>query len=408
MEKVNILSLYGDPLAEFKEIGGAFNIYARSLGKALAKHDVEVHLISRKYSQAVKETVELGSNHYVHYVDDGRPTHFTREQFVRHFKRIRDTVLDFMDKEKITSHAMHTNYWLSGAVGRRVQSEINVPHVHSFHSLAAVKHKAEGRTDDVRTTTRWQEENDIVRNATVIANSPVEESDIRSNYDEPHRIEIIPGGYDPAVFHQKDKKLCREKLGIDPQSFVPMYVARFTKTKGLLDLIEAMRRFSEQNPDAIDVQFVLVGGGRTQEELDVGRTATKKVNEYGLDERTMFPGTVDYSELVDYYNAADVIVMPSHYEPFGLVPVEAMACGTPVIASNVGGLAFTVVDGKSGFHVPPKSPEYIAQKLSQMYRDRELLAELSTGAMRNSLERFSWYEIGRKTRYLIRELSAQS
>ena len=122
----------------------------------------------------------------------------------------------------------------------------------------------------------------------------------------------------------------------------------------------------------------------------------------------MFPGTVDYSELVDYYNAADVIVMPSHYEPFGLVPVEAMACGTPVIASNVGGLAYTVVDGKSGFHVPPKSPEHIAEKITRLYRDRELLNELSEGAKKNSVERFSWYEIGRKTRYLIRELSNKS
>jgi glycosyltransferase involved in cell wall biosynthesis len=292
-------------------------------------------------------------------------------------------------------------------VGLELRKHSQIQLVHTYHSLGAVKYKAIDSRPAIAAT-RLRIEKQILEQANcVVATSPQEQESLRQLVSQRGRIEIVPCGTDTETFHLMSKAEARAKLGLDLQAKIVLYVGRFDPRKGIETLVRscAQLKSDEQQP----LKLVIVGGS-SQERADGAERARieKIVQEVGLVEQTLFTGQIGHDRLPLYYCAADVCAIPSHYEPFGLVAIEAMACGTPVVASDVGGLKFTVLPEETGLLVPPKDSNALAAAIQRILSDELWARKLRRQASANVSQRFSWTGVGIQLSDLYRRLLAQS
>jgi D-inositol-3-phosphate glycosyltransferase len=287
----------------------------------------------------------------------------------------------------------------------RKQSHIQL--VHTYHSLGAIKYNTM-TTRPGSAATRLRVEQQILEQAScVVATSPQEQESLRQLVSHRGNIEMIPCGTDTDNFRPISKTEARMQLGLDLQDKIVLYVGRFDPRKG----IETFVRSCEQLKSNYFQPFklVIVGGSSPERSDGEERARIEKiVQEVGLSEQTLFAGQIGHDRLPLYYAAADVCVIPSHYEPFGLVAIEAMACGTPVVASDVGGLRFTVLPEETGLLVPPKDTDAFAKAIQRILSDELGARKLRRQASANVNQRFSWTGVGIQLSDLYRRLLAES
>jgi glycosyltransferase involved in cell wall biosynthesis len=314
-----------------------------------------------------------------------------------------EALLQFAAKENQNYSLIHTNYWISGWVGLQLKKQLSLPVVHTYHSLGAVKYKSVSTIPMIASTRLNVEKDCLEQTDCIVATSPQEKEHMRSLVSTKGNIDIIPCGTDIEHFGSISREAARIRLGIPLEAKVVLYVGRFDQRKGIETLVRAVSQSAWRDDNRL--QLIIGGGSHPGRSDGIERERIESiVGEVGMQEKTFFPGRIGDEELPLYYAAADICVVPSHYEPFGLVAIEAMASGTPVVASDVGGLQFTVVPEQTGLLVPPKNAETFSQAIDRLLGDREWCKQLGQNARKRVETKFSWNGVAMQLNELYLQL----
>jgi glycosyltransferase involved in cell wall biosynthesis len=300
-----------------------------------------------------------------------------------------EELLKFQKQSGIQYRLVHTNYWISSWVGMELKKKQPLKQVHTYHSLGAVKYKSV-TTIPMIASTRLAVEKALLETAErVVATSPQEQDHMRSLVSTKGNIDIIPCGTDIHRFGSWTKESARATLGIDQDEKVVFYVGRFDPRKGIETLVRAVGQSKLRGQEKL--KLIIGGGSRPGQSDGIERDRIEGiVAELGMSDFTIFPGRLGDDILPAYYAAADVCVVPSHYEPFGLVAIEAMASGTPVVASDVGGLQFTVVPEETGLLAAPKDEADFADAIDRILSNPDWRDQLGKEARARVESKFSW------------------
>ena len=380
--RIALVSVHGCPLARLgeKDTGG-MNVYLLQLAKELGSLGISADVFTRFHDPNDPEIVDLGPGSRVIHIKAG-PWYESKEGIYPLLPEFVENMLRFQKERGLVYDLYHSHYWLSGEVVSRLNQHVRLPHVASFHTLGEAKIRA--RPEENESIVRIRSERDTLHRADrIVAVSEHERGNMIDFYEAPgDRIQVIPCGVDMDVFKPMPKDEARRELGLGDEN-VLLYVGRVQPLKGPELLLESVARLGLDE----GVKVLIVGGDVTGDEevTKVRRLA----GELGIDHLVSFEGTVPHKRLVHYYNAADLCVVPSFYESFGLVAAEAMACGTPVVATAVGGLPETVKDGLNGSLIRDRNPEALAEKISLLLTDVRLRGLLASQA-RESVAALNW------------------
>jgi D-inositol-3-phosphate glycosyltransferase len=382
-----MISYHTSPLAALggKHSGG-MNVYVRELGAQLAKrgHQVDVFTRGNEF-----EEQQIGNGARLISLRAGLRKEIEKSKLAAYIPEFMEQVINFANREKYD--LIHAHYWMSGLVGLDLKAKWGVPMVMMFHTLGLVKNRITV-LGELESDERIRGERRVLADADfVVAATPAERADLQWLYELPSaKAKVIPPGVDLEQFHPMEKAKAKAELGLPLDERQILFVGRIEALKGIDTLIRAAHLLAKSSAIPFRVQVI---GGDVEESLEqlgseMSRLQTL-VKSHGLQTRVRFLGSRRQRELPTYYAASDVVVMPSYSESFGMVALEAMACGRPVIASRVGGLAYLVQDGLTGFHVQEGNPEEMAERLMSLFSDKPTLEQMGMAA-RSEAEKYSW------------------
>ncbi len=365
VNRLALISFHSCPLARpgTKDAGG-MNVYVLQQARELGRRGIPTDVYTRWHQGDHPDVVELG--------DNSRLIHVAACQRSRPKELLVDCVPEFVDgtgrfsrSQGIGYDLVHSHYWLSGLAALSLAECWDVPHVASFHTLAHTKLRA--RSEEKEPVDRPEAERAVMDRAdAVVVTTEQERTDLERLYHaDGGNVRVIPAGVDLELFSPMDRKEAKDSLGWNGASTI-LYVGRIEPLKGVELVVRALAQLQTEQ----EVRFVVAGGepGCDQHLSELREIARC----HGVEDKVMFAGSVEHAELPTYYNAADVFVLPSYYESFGLAALEAMACGTPVVASGVGGLPSFIVNGESGYLVASRSPESFGKRLDLLLGDEKL------------------------------------
>jgi D-inositol-3-phosphate glycosyltransferase len=381
VQRVAVLSLHTSPLAQpGSGDSGGMNVYVRELVSALAQGGVDCTTFTRATRPDQPEVVQVEPGHRVVHVQAGDHD-LAKEDLPTVIDEFTDGVAEHL-AGRFPAEVLHANYWLSGLSAHRLKHELDLPFVSTFHTLARVK--AEG--GDIEPVWRERAEAEIIGCADMICVScSEEERQFRRLYGNPAgRIEVVAPGVEHAFFAPGERSGARRALGLPLDAPVLLFVGRIQPLKGPDVAVRALAELGRR-----DALLLIVGGASGLEgdaELDKLHVL---IDELDLVDQVRFVPPQPHHILSTYYRAVDAVVVPSRSESFGLVALEASACGIPVVASGVGGLLTLVDHGESGFLVPDRDPEAFARHLAQLLDDPEMAARFGRHASQRA-RRYTW------------------
>ncbi|OYQ62553.1 glycoside hydrolase [Pseudanabaena sp. SR411] len=407
-QAIALISDHADPAADIgcEEAGGQ-NVYVRHVGETLASLGWHVDMFTRKVHADDAVIVQHSPHCRTIRLKAGAETYIPRDRLFEHMPEFVSSFQSFQRTQGLNYPLIHTNYWLSAWAGLELQKTSGIQLVHTYHSLGAVKYQSLVEIPQVAST-RLRVEREILERANcVVATSPQEQETLRSLVSTRGQIEIIPCGTDTDNFRLTSKAHARTQLKLGTHEKVILYVGRFDERKGIETLVRAFALLKEK--DLQNLKLIIVGGSSANmPDGDERKRIENIVNDLGLTDYTLFAGRIGHDILPLYYTAADVCVIPSYYEPFGLVAIEAMACGVPVVASNVGGLKFTIIPEETGLLVEPKDIEAFANGIHRILFDDLWVRKMRKQASANVNQRFSWTGVTIQLSELYRHVLARS
>ncbi len=387
------------------------NVYVRQLAAALARSGVGVDVYTRADdpSQPAIVTVEPGLA--VHHIAAGPLTPVPKAHLPALVAEFTDGVATRL-ADGHPAEALHANYWLSGVAGHELKHRFDLPLGATFHTLARVKSHA-GVVDRGDARERDEAEAAIIGCSDVVFASCADEADqLLGLYDaDPARIEIVPPGVDGAFFSPGSRAGARRAIGLDPATPVVLHVGRLQPLKGLDVAVEAFARLAgvtgpagvtEAGPGP-GPQLVVVGGPSGPDGVDYVAAVRAQVARLGLTDRVQWRAPQPHELLASYYRAAEVVLVPSQSESFGLVALEAAACGAPVVATAVGGLHTLVLDGTTGYLRPRRAGAF-ADAADRVLGDTALAARMGQAAARHARS-FTWGAAAQRVTGLFSELT---
>jgi len=397
MRRLAVLSLHTSPLAQpGTGDGGGMNVYVRELSSALARAGVICDVYTRAWSDDLPPTLDIEPGFRVHHVPAGPPAPLAKEALIGVVDEFADGVLKSMTTagtfgtdDDVPFDAVHANYWLSGIAGHTIKHLLNLPLVSTFHTLDRVK--AEASPEEVEADSshlRAEAEAAIIRcSDTVLASCSVEAAQISDLYGaDPSRIRIVAPGVDHAFFGPGDRAQARRALDLPANGPLLLFVGRIQPLKGASVAVAALASVAQDEPDA---RLVVVGGPSGPHGHEEVARIAELVEALDLSDKVLFVPPRPHELLSTYYRAADVCLVPSRSESFGLVALESAACGTPVVASDVGGLRSLVDHGRTGYLVEEPDPEAYAGWVRQILAEPLLAERLSTGSVLRA-RRYTW------------------
>lgn len=398
IKRVAMLSVHTCPLAMLggKETGG-MNVYVRDLSMEFSRRGIAVDVFTRSQNPHLPHVMhEIGPNGRVIHIPTGPEEPYDKNRVFDYLPEFVDGVKQFARSEDIHYDIIHSHYWLSGWAARELRAEWGVPVVEMFHTLGKMKNAVASSPAEMETARRIEVETEVVREADRLVAATLTEKDqlVRLYGADPHKISIVPPGVDISHFHPMPRRLAQQKIGLDSHDWMILFVGRIEPLKGVDTLIRAMALLAYECPTWVNrLSLAIIGGDpNTSENAEMERLKAMHA-QLNLGDLVVFLGARDQNTLQYYYNAAEAVVMPSHYESFGMVALEAMACGTPVIASDVGGLSHLVRDGETGFHVPSGDHLALASTLARLLQDDALRLRLGEQATYWA-QNYSWAKIG--------------
>ena len=397
MRRLAVLSLHSSPLAQpGTGDGGGMSVYVRELSSALARAGVTCDVYTRAWSDDLPATLDIEPGFRVHHVPAGPPAPVAMELLPGLVDEFADGVLKSMTaagtlgaEDDPPFEAVHANYWLSGVAGHTIKHQLDLPLVSTFHTLDRVKAEASPEAVEAHSShVRAEAEAAVIRcSDTVLASCSVEAAQITDLYGaDPSRIRIVAPGVDHAFFGPGDRAQARRALALPADGPLLLFAGRIQPLKGVALAVAALASVVRDEPAA---RLVVVGGPsgpHGQEEVD---RIHELVASLELTDRVVFVPPRPHELLSTYYRAADVCLVPSRSESFGLVALEAAACGTPVVASDVGGLRTLVDHGRTGYLVEDADPEAYAAWVRQILAEPLLAERLSTGSVLRA-RRYTW------------------
>ncbi len=381
IHRVAMLSVHGCPLMmPGVRSAGGMNVYLRKIAPLLAEREVCVDVFTRNHHAGGPEFVELGPNARVVHLPAGAPE-LSKDEIVPYLADYTGHLRGFVAEEGTAYDLVHSHYWLSGDVGADIAREWGVPHVVSYHTIAAQKQRAGGEPESQE---RVEAEARIAAAADrVFASTAGQADDIGGLFGlPPERLHVVHGGVDTALFRPRDRAASRRAAGIAEHERVVLFVGRLERFKGPDILVRALAEMR----DASNVRLVLVGG--SEDEQSAG-WLERIAAELGVGARVRWQPAIPQADLPDFYASADVCAVPSFHESFGLAALEAMACGTPVVAADVGALSSLVLDGETGRLVGSHEPRAFAAALEELLHDPEGLSRMGEAA-REWASGFTW------------------
>jgi D-inositol-3-phosphate glycosyltransferase len=404
MRRLAVLSLHTSPLAQpGAGDSGGMNVYVRELVSALAQAGVRSDVYTRRWADHLPDVVEVEPGFRVVHVTAG-PTDLPKEALPEIVDRFTDGVLEHLvtDDDLLGVDALHANYWLSGVAGHRLKHELDLPLVSTFHTLARVK----ATTGDREPQRRIDAEAEVIGcSDAILANSPAEAHQLERLYGaDPSRIEIVPPGVIHAFFSPGFREGARAAV---PQILagdgpVLLFVGRIQPLKGLDVAVRALAELDDPTAVLVVVGGASGAGGRGEVER-----VEKLAASLGVSERVRFTAPQPHHMLSTFYRAADVVLVPSRSESFGLVALEAAACGTPVVAAAVGGLRTLVDHGQTGFLVEGRDPTVYAAYADQILSNPALAAMVSAQAAHRA-RAYTWSTAAGRLRRIYGDLTAGS
>jgi D-inositol-3-phosphate glycosyltransferase len=401
MLRIAMISYHTCPLATLggKDTGG-MNVYVRDLTRQLGQMGIHVDIFTRSQDDHVPHVLhELGYGNRVVHVPAGPEHPISKEELVDYIPEFVEGIKAFTCEKKIKYDIIHSHYWMSGLAAASLSDAWGgTPLVHMFHTLGEMKNRIARSPEEREGEYRINGEKQVLRRADrVVVATVAELTQLRFLYKANGNMVVIPPGVDVSHFYPIPADEAKMYVGLKPEDRMVLFVGRIEPLKGVDTLIQAMSclQLKEKNRP---VHLAIIGGdpGASPEEMTVEMARLQKLcDDLMVDQTVVFLGKRDQDKLPYYYSAAELVVMPSHYESFGMVALEAMACGTPVIASEVGGLAYLVRDGETGFTIPDQEPEELCDKISWLLNDKELHETMSARAVEYAQD-YAWEKIAKQ------------
>ena len=406
MSRIAMISEHASPLADLGgPDGGGQNVYVAMLSQHLARLGHHVDVFTRRERADVPEITAYAPGVRVVQVTAGPVAVLPKERLLAHMPSFAGEMARFIARHG-SYDVVHAHFFMSGLVGLELKSRLGLPLVVTFHALGRVRRlhqkEADGFPDE-----RFAIEDRIVAEADrIIAECPEDERDLTRLYRaDPELLRTIPCGFDPDEFQPMDRAEARVQLGLDPNERIVLQLGRMVPRKGV-DIV--IRGFARASKTLGHTRLIVVGGdgGDPALQPEIVRLAAIARAE-GVADRVTFVGARPRKELRLYYGAADVFVTTPWYEPFGITPLEAMACARPVIAAAVGGLKSTVVQGETGLLVPPKDPGSTATALVALLSDRARGEAMGRAGLQRVREHYTWKGVAASMSDVYAELSVE-
>jgi D-inositol-3-phosphate glycosyltransferase len=408
--RVAMLSYHTCPLATLggKDTGG-MNVYVRELSRVLGSMGVHVDVYTRSQDEHVPHVVhDLGYGNRVVHVPSGPELPLPKMELAEYIPSFVDRIIEFTHKKNLSYDIIHGHYWMSGIAGERLKKVWHIPMVQMLHTLGLMKNRIAGEGEH-EGDYRIRGELEVLRNADmIVAATQAELAQLQWLYEvKADHVRVIPPGVNLGWFNPIPVDEAREYINAPLDKRMLLFVGRIEPLKGVDTLLQALARLKDMGAiKQHNLCLSVIGGDATVSESQMSHEMVrlnKLRRELGLRGIVTFLGKKDQATLPYYYSAADIVVVPSHYESFGMVALEAMACGTPVVASQVGGLAYLVQDGETGFHVPDQDPVALSEHLLALLDDDDLYQRMSVQAAEYA-KGFSWQIIAKQILDLYREV----
>jgi D-inositol-3-phosphate glycosyltransferase len=414
LKRIAFLSEHASPTALLggTDAGGQ-NVYVDEMTRHLARLGYSIDIFTRRDSMDTPQVIEWAPGVRVVNLPAGPAAPIPKDELWPLMSEFRDSFLSFMELEEVRYHLIHGNFWMSGWVAADLQRRLDIPAVQIFHATGISKHQHQQEAD-TSPEVRIAIERDIVRKVDrIIAHCPSEWAELVNEYTaDPRKIVTIPSGVNLETFRPVERREARRHIGLDPDGKVIVYVGRLLERKDIRNIVRALallvRRCESSGDSPGSPPMLLIVGGATPEPDPIATPEIGELQrlaeELGVQERVRFAGEHQPDELRYHYSAGDVVVSTPWYEPYGFTVLEAMACGRPVIGSAVGGLTFTIVDGKTGLLVPPRDPEALAERLHEFYSEPAATLRMGAAARSRVESRFTWPLAALRTSALYQSL----
>jgi D-inositol-3-phosphate glycosyltransferase len=395
--RIAMISYHTCPLATLggKDTGG-MNVYVRDLTRHLGPAGVHVDVFTRSQDEHVPHVLhDLGYGNRVVHVPAGPQVPLPKTELEKYVPEFVQGIEDFTQAKGIGYDLIHTHYWMSGVAGVELKRRWRTPLVHMYHTLGQMKNRVAQTHEELEGDYRLRGERKILSESDrIIAATPAELAQLQWLYQaDTQKIVVIPPGVDLSHFYPIPVDEAKAYIGIPPEDRMILFVGRIEPLKGLDVLIEAMGRYCQQSSvEQKQLDLVIIGGEPevSPQVMSAEMLRLQALREkYGIEDIVTFLGKRAQDTLPYYYSAAQTVVVPSHYESFGMVALEAMACGTPVVASQVGGLAFLVQDGVTGYSVPVGDPQALCCRLMSLLSDPVLRDKMGQQAA-HFARRYAW------------------
>jgi D-inositol-3-phosphate glycosyltransferase len=403
--RIAFISEHASPLATLGGVdAGGQNVYVAHLARQLADLGDQVDVYTRRDDPDLPDEVAWLPGVRVIHVPAGPPKPMAKEDLGPHMPAFTEWLRNRLGRRS-PYDLIHAHFFLSGLVAAELKAATNTPYVITFHALGRVRRQFQGAADRFGDERFAIEERVVADADAIVAECPQDEEDLIRLYNaDPGRITVIPAGFDPGEFAPMSRPLARLELDLDPGERILLQLGRMVPRKGVDNAIRGLA--SLINRHEVPARLLIVGGAaRTPdpEDPELGRLMAV-AEASGVRDRVEFVGRRDRNELARYYNAADIFISTPWYEPFGITPLEAMACGTPVIGSNVGGIKFSVRDGETGYLVPPNDPDALAERASYLFQNPKLLTVLGRQGIRRVNDLFTWKRVAAHVAQLYDEV----
>lgn len=419
-KRIALISEHASPLGIFGGTdSGGQNVYVGQVAKHLAALGYHVDVFTRRDRLDVPEVVTWHYGVRIIHVPAGPPHPIPKEQLLPHMSAFTQFILSFMQRERQQAngslkgrhfyHLIHANFWMSALVATQIKQHTGIPFVVTFHALGRVRRLHQGAADCFPDQ-RFAIEDQIVQAADfIIAECPQDRDDLLQLYHaDSAKIRIIPCGVDAAEFWPIPKAQARATLNLPPDERIVLQLGRMVPRKGIDTAIRGVAALAYQHN--LPTRLLIVGGEASDPDPgltpEIGRLQAI-ADELQMADRISFAGQRGRDVLKYYYSAADVFITTPWYEPFGITPLEAMACGTPVIGSDVGGIKFTVKQGETGYLIPPNDPVQLSERLAFLYRHPATLNLLGQQAIRHVAREFTWPKVTTAIAALYEEVLEQ-